>query len=156
MRKKEYIALGGTFSSLHVGHQYMLEECVQISIRSSRIILIGISSGPLITTKSYRVPSYSLRKRQVEKFLSCRSCQYKFIAIRSEFGPITTERYDVDLLLASPETVDMARKINVLRKRRGHKYIPLYIIDYVENFMGQLVSSTFINCGVINSWGLPI
>lgn len=156
-RNKKYIALGGTFESLHVGHQYMLSECIYISKYTHSTILIGLTIGNILTInrKLYKVSSSDVRRKNICLFLN-KNTNKSFINITDEYGPTLNEQLNIELLIASPETINGARKIVQERKKRGYKLFPIYIVGYLKNEYGYPISSTLIKSNFMDFWGTII
>jgi len=153
---KPYVAIGGTFSTLHIGHQYILTECINLSKVLKTEILVGITTCPLTINKHYKVPSENVRVKNVKDYMVRNGIDEEhmnFIYIESKYGPLLTNRYRVKILVSSLETIKNSREINVLRRVRGLKPIPLYIVSLFLSEYSYKVSSEYIFHEVSDDWG---
>jgi pantetheine-phosphate adenylyltransferase len=71
--------------------------------------------------------------------------------INDRYGVTLDE--DIDYIVISPETYDVALKINELRKERGKKPIKIVKVAHAIAADGNVISSTRIKAGEIDEHG---
>jgi len=154
------VAVGGTFDALHRGHKILLRT----AFRAGDKVLIGVSRNGFVRRlrKPHNVDPYPKRKRELVSFL-----RKERVAQRSEIVPLddpygpTIANSTVDALIVSRMTKKTANKINVIRRHRGLRPLPVLSIGMVlaEDF--EPISSTRIRAGEIDregylEHGLPV
>jgi len=143
------MAVGGTFETLHVGHQYMLTEASKLS----DTLIIGITTKRFARkSKMYAVSDTKDRMEAIIKFLSKFTKNIIVEKLNDPFGPsISSEK--IKSLLVTPDTYINARRINKIRKHRGLKPLVLYVAGYIRNEWGYPINSTYIKLGYMDEWG---
>ncbi len=143
------VAVGGTFDPLHDGHKALLIRACELSRGGE--LLIGLTSDEMTLNKNHDVNDYPSRRKEVDRFIRAQGTNPKIVKLDDPFGP--TIREDFDVIVVSPETYPVARKINEIRKKKGLKKIELVIVDYVLAEDGLPISSTRIKKGEIDEHG---
>ena len=148
------IAVGGTFETLHIGHQYILTEASKIS----NIMAIGITTSKFVSKdKMYTVSDFKKRRKAIIEFLSKFTNTNNIIIekLNDPFGPAISSK-EIKVLLVTPDTYINAKKINKIRKSKGLKPLVLYVAGYIRNQWGYPISSTYIKLGYLDEWGRKI
>lgn len=148
----EAIAVGGTFDTLHVGHERLLSKAFSLG----RIVFIGMSGDKLAARlgKTHRVRSFPARKHDLATFLKSHGWlrRARIVELKDSFGP-ATKRKSLEALVVSEETRENGKKINALRQIRGLPPVRLYVVRLVKADDGIPVSVTRILRGEINAQG---
>lgn len=133
------VAVGGTFNILHDGHRALLTRAFELG----ELIHIGLTSDEFAAeSRSLPVKPYEERRKNLLKFVKKLGFEKKFtiLPITTAYG-VTLER-DLDHLVVSPETEDIAREINELRAEDGKEEIEISVVDHVLAKDGKPISST--------------
>lgn len=148
------VVVGGTFDFFHKGHRELLLR----AIRAGDEIMVGITSDRMAEkSRGYKVKPYEERKRAVEGFLKEAGANYNVVEIldpcgkNEEFGSAAEEAYDV--IIVSPETFQMAEKINAVRKNKDLPPIEVVMIHCILADDNKPISSHRIRRGVIDEEG---
>ncbi len=141
--------LGGTFSKLHKGHKLMLKYAFNTGNR----VVVGLTTDEYLKhNKTYKGFSYSLRKRNLERFMSKLGNDFEVLPLGTRSGNTETNT-DYAAIVVSRETMGTAETIN--RKRISNGLKPLEIITVPVILAEDLfpISSTRIIAGEINTSG---
>ena len=147
------VALGGTFDPLHDGHRALFERAFELGD-----VTVGLTSDDLApkTRRADRhVRSFAERKRDVESELSAFATEYdRSFDVRRLDEPtgIATES-QFDVLVVSPETETGGKRINEIRRERGHDPLEIEVVPHVRAEDGEIISSTRIVRGEIDEHG---
>jgi pantetheine-phosphate adenylyltransferase len=142
--------VGGTFAFLHKGHRKLLSKA--FSIGDS--IYIGLTTDKYVKSHKPASQSYRKRRAQLIEFASKYRKAYKISPLRDKYGPTLTE--DFDYIIVSPETVQVAREINAIRKENHIHPIRITIVGYTKAYDGKPISSTRIARGEIDGQGRKV
>ena len=137
------VCLGGTFNILHDGHKSLFDKALELA-GDHGSINIGIMIGEVIKNKK-NVNSFDYRKRIVLEYISNKKKNeilVEVLPISTKFGLAVDVDYDV--IVVSPETIDIAEEINNKRRELGKKELDITIISYVLAEDGKPISSTRI------------
>ncbi len=150
--KKFRVAVGGTFEPLHEGHKRLIDRAVELGRES---ISIGITSDRMARQRIRSVLPFTIRAENVKWYVRRK---YGFepyvVEITNPYGK--TLEYDFEYLVVSPETYEMARKINEKRKEMGKQEIKIVRVDFVLAEDNEPISATRIKKGVIDRYGKTI
>ena len=146
------VAIGGTFDPLHEGHKKLLEKAYELSGSDGRIV-VGITSDDFARKNRERVVlSFRARAENLRQFMRNRfGVDVEIVELNDRYG--TTLEEDFDFIVISPETYEVAVKINELRAKKGKKPIEIVCVPHVKAEDGKLISSTRIKRGEIDKHG---
>jgi len=145
-------AVGGTFEYLHDGHRKLLRRAFKIA--AGDLLDIGLTSDSMAEKKDRKIPSYATRLNQLEDYIASLNIpdkNYQIEKLENPFG--TTVSGDYRYIVVSPETYDVAEKINKLRREDGREQLEIVKIDYVMADDEKPISSTRISNGEIDIHG---
>lgn len=136
-----YVAVGGTFDSLHEGHKLLLKTCFKVGKK----ILIGLTSDSLAKGKSHYVPPFSQRKHAIEAFLQNLgiSDRAEIIMLEDAYGPTIYDK-KICAIVVSEETFVRALEINRIRESRGLPPLDIIVVELVKDKDLRPVSSAKI------------
>jgi pantetheine-phosphate adenylyltransferase len=143
------VALGGTFEPLHEGHKKLIDIAIQLG---GKDITIGITSDEMARMRIRSVLPFEIRAENVRQYVKRKyGFEPQIVKITNPFGK-TLER-DFEYLVVSPETCEMAMKINEKRRELGKKEIKIVKVDFVLAEDGKPISATRIKKGEIDRYG---
>ena len=144
------IIIGGTFDRFHAGHEAFLDK----SFKSGKKVIIGLTT-PSMLKKIVRQNSiwpFEERKKAVEGFVKKFGKEFTIIPIEDIFGP-STEREDLDAIVATEETKQTCERINQIRKRKALKPLKIIQVPWVYSEDCRIISSSRIRKGEIDREG---
>ncbi len=147
------VAIGGTFDPVHDGHRRLFERAFELG--DVTVGLTGDELAPATRHVDRYVRPFEERARDLEAELESIAADHdrKFeIRTLTEPTGIATER-DFQYLVVSPETVEGGKRINELRRERGHDPLELVVVPHLRAEDGEIVSSTRIVRGEIDEHG---
>ncbi len=119
--------LGGTFSSLHIGHKALIEEAFRVADE----VIIGLTTDSYLKLhKYYSAPRYSYRKARLENYLRKFSGSYRIEPLDSKYGK-TLSGTNYDFIVVSDETRKTALEINEKREEAGLKSMKVVSVPIV-------------------------
>lgn len=143
------VALGGTFEPLHEGHKKLIDVAIKLG---GKDVMIGITSDDMARMRIRSVLPFEIRAENVRQYIMKKyGFEPKIVKITNPFG--RTLDVDFEYLVVSPETYEMALKINEKRKQMGKKKINIVKVDFVLAENGKPVSSTRIKKGEVDRYG---
>jgi len=146
------VALGGTFEPLHEGHKKLIDVAVKIGGKN---LTIGIKCDKMARSRMRSVLPYKIRAENVRRYvLKKYGFEPEIVKITNPYGK--TLEVDFDYLIVSPETYEMAIKINKKRLELGKREIKIVKVDWVLAEDGKPISSTRIKKGEIDRYGRRI
>ncbi|MCD6492218.1 MAG: phosphopantetheine adenylyltransferase [Archaeoglobaceae archaeon] len=143
------VALGGTFEPLHEGHKKLIDVAIKLG---GKDVMIGITSDKMARTRIRSVLPFKIRAENVRQYIMKKyGFEPKIVKITNPFGK--TLDVDFEYLIVSPETYEMALKINEKREKMGKKKINIVKVDFVLAENGKPISSTRIKKGEVDRYG---
>ena len=149
------ICLGGTFSPLHRGHLTLIEE----AFRHGDVVAIGLTTDEMAAgSRSRAVAPYEERLKGLEKHLPELSVRYgrPYSIERISDGIGFAADGGIDSIVVSGETASGADEIDVIRAERGLPPLKRLVIRLVRGSDGEVISSTRIQKGGIDTEGDPL
>jgi pantetheine-phosphate adenylyltransferase len=147
------VALGGTFDPVHDGHRALFDRAFSLGN-----VTVGLTSDDLAprTRRADRpIRSFDARKRALEAELETFATEYGHTfdvrELTEPTGIATEPQFDV--LIVSPETATGGKRINEIRRERGHDELDIEVVDHVMADDGEKISSTRIVRGEIDEHG---
>ncbi|XP_072041842.1 bifunctional coenzyme A synthase-like [Amphiura filiformis] len=130
-----HIVLGGTFDHVHAGHKILLSESI---MRSERKITIGVTSGPMLESKSLceLIQPVETRITDVRNYIQDVKPHILFddsvVPITDPFGPSIVVP-DMGGIVVSEETRKGGDAVNKRRKEKGLSQLDVHVIDIVDD-----------------------
>lgn len=145
------VAIGGTFDTLHDGHKKLLKKVYELSEGGE--IVIGVTSDMMArANKNRAVLPYKVRTANVRQYMYKEyGVKVRTVELNDRYGVTLDE--DIDYIVISPETYNVALKINELREERGKKPIKIVKVEHLKAADGKAISSTRIKAGEIDEHG---
>jgi pantetheine-phosphate adenylyltransferase len=147
------VALGGTFDPVHDGHRALFERAFQLGD-----VTIGLTSDELAskTRNSDRyIRPFETRKQdlvgEVRSYTDEYEQSYEVRELTEPTGIATEPQFEV--LVVSPETETGGKRINEIRRDRGHDPLEIEVVPHVRADDGDIISSTRIVRGEIDQHG---
>lgn len=149
-----YVAVGGTFDRLHVGHKLLLTVCVLHTLKRLRV---GVADDFLLGNKRHAdlLQKLDVRCTNVEKFLrQLRGDLELEIEPINEFSGGTNRIPGVEALVASPETLPSIPRINQARAENSLPPLVPIPISFVGG--NNIVSSTKLRALELENSGASV
>jgi pantetheine-phosphate adenylyltransferase len=147
------VALGGTFDPVHDGHRKLFERAFELGD-----VTVGLTSDELAAqTRNVdrHVRPFEVRRRDLDAELAGLAAdhdrEYEIRELVEPTGIATEPQFDA--LVVSPETEEGGRRINEIRRERGHEPLRIEIVGHIEAEDGDIISSTRIVHGEIDEHG---
>lgn len=145
--KYHLLTIGGTFDHLHKGHQAILLEAFSLA----DLVSVAITSDEMVREKTLAsvVEPYVKRKQAVVEFLSTLNLLQRasFQKLSDVYGTAVKDR-SMEAILVTRHTIENARKINIIRKKRGLKGLNIILFHFVNAIDRKPISSSRIRLGV--------
>jgi pantetheine-phosphate adenylyltransferase len=147
------VVLGGTFDPVHDGHRALFQRAFEFGD-----LTVGLTSddlAPRTRNKDRYVRPFDERKADLEEELDALAADRgrEFEVRRLEEPTGVADEPGFDVLIASPETVEGARRVNEKRERKGLEPLEIEVVDHVYADDGEIISSTRIVAGEIDEHG---
>ena len=147
--KKVKVAIGGTFEPFHEGHKRLIDKAIELG---GKDVTIGVTSDKMARQRIRSVLPFVIRAENVKWYVKRKyGFEPEIVEITSPYGK--TLEYDFEYIIVSPETCEMARKINEKRREMGKKEIKIVKVEFVLAEDGKPISSTRIKKGIIDRYG---
>jgi pantetheine-phosphate adenylyltransferase len=152
-RRADHAVLGGTFDRFHVGHEALLAA----AFRAGRRVSIGVTTAEFLAEHpkpfGRAIQPFSSRTAALRRFLR-RTYPRRTWALRP-LGDAFGRSLDpgVGVLVVSEETERGGRAVNVERRRRGLRAVPIVVVPTVLADDLEPVSSRRIRAGTIDRRG---
>jgi len=145
------VVIGGTFDPLHDGHKRLLKKAFELSAGGE--IGIGVTSDELArASRSREILPYNVRAECVSQYMYAEyGVKVTVVELKDRYG--ITLKADIDFIVISPETYEVALQINELRKEHGQKPITIVKVEHAKAANGLAISSTRIRAGEIDEHG---
>lgn len=127
--------LGGTFDTIHKGHEHFLAAAFMVSDD----VEIGLAADEFANRKSHPVKPYKARKAALEKFIASRGWKAKVREIHDVVGFALEPAFEA--IVVSEETLPNAYLINMRRSELGLKPLKIVTIPIIKNGKGEKISS---------------
>jgi pantetheine-phosphate adenylyltransferase len=146
------VAVGGTFDPLHDGHKKLLKKVFELSEGGE--IVIGVTSDTMARASRDKVVlPYKTRTENIRRYMYKEyGVKVRVVELNDRYGVTVDESFDY--IVISPETYNVALRINELRKERGKKPIKIVKVEHMKAADGKIISSTRIKAGEIDEHGL--
>jgi pantetheine-phosphate adenylyltransferase len=147
------VVLGGTFDRLHAGHEALLAT----AFRLGRRVAIGLTSRRFLASHPKplrgRIAPEGVRRRALAAWLRARypPGRWTIVLLDDPFGGSVGD--GVDAVVVSAETLSGGANVNLERRRRGRRPVPLVVVPLVLADDLEPVSSRRIRSGEIDRDG---
>ena len=150
--KFKTVAVGGTFDSLHKGHEALLSKAFEVGEH----VLIGLCSDNFVKMmrKPHPTAPYERRARELREFLRKKHFleRSKIVPLNDAYGPALTSN-TLEALVVTKETEMTAFEINKRRKDSGLFPLHIVIIGLVSSEDNLPISTSRIHYGKIDRDG---
>ena len=113
MTSQKTAIFGGTFDTVHEGHERLFEEAKKFTR-----VVIGLTTDSLAKkSRNYKVKPYAKRRKTLMRHLRRFHLHANIIPLPNRFG-IGTSMKDIHSIIVSEETEPVAKEINAIRRRK--------------------------------------
>ncbi|MCK4327608.1 MAG: pantetheine-phosphate adenylyltransferase [Candidatus Diapherotrites archaeon] len=134
--KGDMVCVGGTFSAIHKGHEYLFSMAFALG----KIVEIGLTSDEFASSKHSNVPSFAERQAGLERFLSEMGWGAVICEIDDVYGFALEPRFST--IVVSDETRPSADLINEKRIELGLQPLEVVAVPIIKNEKGEKLTSS--------------
>jgi inosine/xanthosine triphosphatase len=143
------VCLGGTFETLHAGHEALLGAAFALGDE----VFIGVTAGAIARRGRKSVSAYATRKKRLERFLKSQGwTDYVIGQIKDEYGPAATDE-TIRAITVSAEREGVARRLNAERITNDLMPLQVHVVPMVLAEDDCPISSTRIKAKEIDADG---
>lgn len=151
--KYNLVVCGGTFDHFHKGHGEFLRHILAISKNA----VVGLTTDKFVKSKenSEWIEGYQLRKRAIENFLNQENSgnRVQIEPIDDIFIPKVWEKFPIEAIVVSNNTIKGAEAINLRRKKQGKYSLKVEVFSLIKDQYNGYISSSRIRSGEIDREG---
>lgn len=152
MNKYKNLIYAGTFDHLHIGHKKMID----LAFKLADSVSLGITDENMSKQKFLGQfgENLELRMKHLSNYLKKKKYnkRAKIFVLHNILGPSVLS-HDFDAILVTKATLANARKVNVLRRKRGFKELKIIVKNFIKGTDGKTINSVRIRNGEINREG---
>jgi len=152
VKKFSKVCLGGTFDQIHIGHKSLFEMAFCISDE----VIIGLTTDKRANKnrKDEQLHTYDERYNSLNDFLANTfQVKYNIVELNDDWGPGIFDK-DLEAIIVSEETEEVAFKLNKNRKLRNLEELTIVTIPLILAKDGKKISSTRIRNNEIDINGI--
>lgn len=142
-RKLKIVAVGGTFDEFHKGHRQLLLKAFEVGEH----VQIGVSTDELVQKirKPHMVATYDVRVEELKSFLRKNGMldRAEIVPLYTPYG-ITLTSKELEGIIVSRETENVAKEINEKRKAKGLRPLEVFVIEMIPAENSAPISTTRI------------
>jgi pantetheine-phosphate adenylyltransferase len=147
------VVLGGTFDPVHDGHRALFRRAFELGD-----LTVGLTSddlAPRTRNVERYVRPFEARRADLAEELAALAAGYdrEFEIRRLDEPTGVADEPGFDVLVASPETVEGAHRVNEKRETKGLDPLEIEVVDHRYAEDGEVISSTRIVEGEIDEHG---
>jgi len=150
----EKVLVGGTFDVIHKGHKVLLKRAFTLG----RFVSIGLTTREYANkVKSYPLLGYAERKKRLENLLKREGWtnRSEIVPISDPYG-VTTSTEDSDAIVVSEETLERAKEINMIRRRKRLYPLDIICVGMVWAEDKKPITTTRVRDGEIDLEGVVL
>ena len=142
-RKLKIVAVGGTFDEFHKGHRELLLKAFEVGEH----VQVGVSTDDLVQKmgKPHLIATYDVRVEELKSFLRRNGVldRAEIVPLYSPYG-ITLTSKELEGIVVSRETENVAKEINEKRRAEGLRPLEVFVIEMVPAENSAPISTTRI------------
>ncbi len=143
------VCIGGTFNIIHVGHELLFETAFSVG----DAVEVGLTSDEFAkSSKKVPVRRYEERERDLSRFLARYGKPFDIVKISDAMGTAATSE-SIEGIVVSPETRNVAERINRVRQENGRAALKVFCIREVRADDRAAISASRIVSGEIDRDG---
>lgn len=152
---------GGTFDHFHKGHReflhFVFSKVEKVVIGLTTDLFIESEKGKSKAKHTESILSYNQRKKELAHFLKNEGYTKRsyIVPINDIFGPTLSNKFVIDAILVTKDSLSGANSINKERQARGLNPFVVIVQKNLLEFDNEVISSSRIRKGEINREGVP-